>query len=116
VLLQHGSLPLHDDQAAIPSLLRPPGPAAAPVAALVPLLGYEPAWEALVEALAAGWEETLGVRLVPGALTADEAARAQRRRARYEDPAWTWHGPLRPAPAAFAAGEGPSTSNPEGEG
>jgi lipoyl(octanoyl) transferase len=93
VLLQHGSLPIEDDQSTVAALLRadaavpPPG---AP-ATLAALLGAAPAWDALVEALAAGWKESLGVRLRRGGLTAVEEGRAQAHRARFEDPAWTWH-------------------------
>ncbi len=92
-MLQHGSLPIHDDQSAVPSLMRPgaivpPGDAPATLAAL---LGREPGWDELVDALAAGWTETLCGVLERGELTGDEAARATAHRARYEDPAWTWH-------------------------
>lgn len=93
VMLQHGSLPIHDDQSAVTQLLRAdvPAPAAEPPATLAGLLGAAPAWDALVDALAAGWEEALGVRLVRGGLTDEEMQGAEGLRARYEDPAWTWH-------------------------
>lgn len=94
VLLQHGSLPIHDDQSAVAELLAADAGVAAPAdppATLVELLGGEPAWEALVEALAAGWQEALCVRLMRDALSGQEARRAEGHRARYEDPAWTWH-------------------------
>jgi hypothetical protein len=55
------------------------------------LLGTAPAWETLVDALAAGWQEVLCARLERGALTGEEARRAEGFRVRYEDPAWTWH-------------------------
>jgi lipoyl(octanoyl) transferase len=92
VLLQHGSLPLEDDQSAVAGLLRHPegSQSTAPPATLADLLGAPPGWDVLTDALAAGWEEALGVRLRPGALTADEAAAAVRHRIHYEDPAWTW--------------------------
>src|SRR5690606_22973046 len=49
--------------------------AASGVTSLDAVLGAPPAWDAVVAALAAGFEEVLGVRLVPGALLADEASR-----------------------------------------
>ena len=93
VMLQHGSLPIHDDQSAVPGLMRlgaivPPAGAPATLAAL---LGREPGWNELVGALAAGWTATLGGVLERGAMTEEEEARAKAHRARYEDPAWTWH-------------------------
>jgi len=93
VLLQHGSLPLHDDQSAVAALLAEPGAAAAeaPPATLAGVLGREPAWEELTAALAAGWEEALDAVLVPGALTDAERAAAQAAAERYAAPAWTWH-------------------------
>jgi len=93
VMLQHGSLPLHDDQSAVPGLMLPGAAviAADPPATLAGLLGREPGWDEMVDALARGWAEALGAVLEPGDLTGDEAARAMARRARYEDPAWTWH-------------------------
>ena len=93
VLLQHGSLPIRDDQSAVAGLMRAgcvSGPAEPP-ATLAGLLGREPAWEELVEALAEGWRRTFDVRLEPGELSPAEARRAEAHRARYEDPAWTWH-------------------------
>jgi lipoyl(octanoyl) transferase len=93
VLLQHGSLPLEDDQALVPSLLppdeRPPEPAS-PTATLASLLGTAPAWEALTAALAAGWHEATDAAIRPCALSAAELVAAARHRVRYEDPAWTW--------------------------
>ena len=93
VMLQHGSLPIHDDQSAVPGLMLPgQGVAAADApATLAALLGREPAWEALVDALAEGWMETFGAELERGGLSEVEEARAKAHRARYEDPAWTWH-------------------------
>ena len=98
VLLQHGSLPIHDDQRLVAELRvgeseegeGTEGGDGAP-ATLAALLGAEPAWEALTRALAAGWEEALGVTLRADALTAEEEARAAALAARYAAPAWTWH-------------------------
>jgi lipoate-protein ligase A len=93
VMLQHGSLPIHDDQCAVPGLLRP-GAIASPTdapATLAALLGREPGWDELVDAIAEGWTEVIGGVRERGALTGEEAARAKAHQARYEDPAWTWH-------------------------
>jgi lipoate-protein ligase A len=93
VLLQHGSLPIEDDQSAVAELLLPDFDVAPaePPATLAGLLGAAPAWDALVDALAAGWRGALGVRLERDALSGEETQRAEGHRARYEDPAWTWH-------------------------
>jgi lipoyl(octanoyl) transferase len=93
VLLQHGSLPLHDDQSAVAALLLEPAPGAAetPPAALVEVLGREPEWGELTAALAAGWETGLGAALSPGPLTAAEETMARVVAERYASPAWTWH-------------------------
>jgi lipoate-protein ligase A len=95
VLLQHGSLPLEDDQSSVAALLRADfaAKAASPIlpATLADLLGTVPPWERLVEALAEGWEEALGVRLRRDAPTGEEMRGAEGHRVRYEDPAWTWH-------------------------
>jgi lipoyl(octanoyl) transferase len=93
VILQHGSLPLHDDQSLVSRVLIEPDPSSdeAPPATLAEVLGREPAWDELTAALAAGWAESLGAVLAPGALTADEAAAAHAGTERYAGPAWTWH-------------------------
>lgn len=93
VLLQHGSLLLHDDQDAVRTLLRDPPArddqdAPATLAALLPRL---PAWETLAAALAAGWEDATGLGVEPSAPTEAERRRAAVHRVRYADPAWTWH-------------------------
>lgn len=93
VLLQHGSLPLHDDQSTVAALLADPDPAAAeaPPATLSEVLGREPAWEELTAALAAGWEESLGAVLTADGLAEAECAAARAAAERYAGPAWTWH-------------------------
>ncbi|HYJ79586.1 MAG TPA: lipoate--protein ligase family protein [Longimicrobiaceae bacterium] len=91
VLLQHGSLLLEDDQSAVPGLLLAGGTVAPAPASLAALLGRVPGWEELAGALAAGWEEALGVELRREALTADEEERAAALAERYAAPAWTWH-------------------------
>ena len=93
VMLQHGSLPIEDDQSAVALLLRADVQAATPEppATLAGLLGAPPDWDSLVDALAAGWAETLCAALRRDGLTGEEVRRAEGHRARYEDPAWTWH-------------------------
>jgi lipoate-protein ligase A len=112
VMLQHGSLPIHDDQSAVPALMLPGHAVAAgdAPATLAALLGREPGWSELVDALAEGWMETFGGELERGGLSGVEEERARVHRARYEDPAWTWH---RQAPLGAggraAGGNGPLT-------
>lgn len=93
VMLQHGSLPIQDDQSTVALLLRGGAPADAPEppATLAGLLGAPPEWDALVEALAGGWREALGVRLERDGLSGQEVRWAEGHRGRYDDPAWTWH-------------------------
>ncbi|HEU0052308.1 MAG TPA: lipoate--protein ligase family protein [Longimicrobium sp.] len=97
VLLQHGSLPIEDDQSLVSSLTVADAASSMPPvgeggsAALAALLGRVPEWKALTGALAAGWTAALGARLRADALTAEETARAEEARARYASPAWTWH-------------------------
>lgn len=90
-ILQHGSILLHNDQELV-ERLRVDGPPVAdvPAVGLAELLGAEPVAAELEQALAAGFEETLGLPLVGEALTAREEKTAKLRRARYEDPDWTW--------------------------
>lgn len=115
VLLQHGSVLLEDDQGLAAALLgggaADGGTAALPVrtvgaaagdgaasssypaaasgvTSLDALLGAPPAWDAVVAALAAGFEEVLGVRLVPGALLADEASRIAAEAERFRSREW----------------------------
>ncbi|HYH82548.1 MAG TPA: lipoate--protein ligase family protein [Longimicrobium sp.] len=93
-LLQHGSLPLHDDQSAVAGfLLAPDGSAvdADAPATLAEVLGREPGWDELTAALAAGFAGTLGIRLRADGLSAAEEACAARAAERYSGAAWTWH-------------------------
>jgi lipoyl(octanoyl) transferase len=102
VILQHGSLPLHDDQSAVAAFVlaapdAPPqahfadaSPADAP-ATLAGVLGREPEWSELTAALARGFTETFGVRLRADGLGARELERAAEGAARYAGAAWTWH-------------------------
>ncbi len=91
VILQHGSLPLEDDQGEVAALLRQPAAEGDRPAALVPLLGRAPAWEELTSALAEGWREALGAEVREGAAGARERERAAVLAERYASPAWTWH-------------------------
>ncbi len=76
-ILQHGSLLLRFDPAALAAVLRSPVPAdlaamlAARAVGLEELLGRPLEWPELTAAMAAGFGEVLG-QLVPGRLTADE--------------------------------------------
>lgn len=90
-VLQHGSILLHNDQELV-ERLRVDGPPVAevPAVGLAELLGAEPDPRELEAALEAGFEETLGRPLARGALAPEEEERAAERRARYEDPGWTW--------------------------
>ncbi|HEU4557894.1 MAG TPA: lipoate--protein ligase family protein [Longimicrobium sp.] len=97
-ILQHGSLPLHDDQSAVASfVIGSPGDASdaaetvdAP-ATLADVLGREPAWDELTRALADGFAGTLGIHLRVDALTSAEAEAAEEGAGRYAGAAWTWH-------------------------
>lgn len=92
IVLQHGSLLLEGDQADVRRwLLDPPAPDPADEpATLAHFLAPVPAWEAIVEAVAAGWEEALGVLLEPSVPTPNERKRTVLAERRYEDAAWTW--------------------------
>jgi lipoyl(octanoyl) transferase len=91
VLLQHGSLPIHDDQSQVADLLAEgDAPPEAP-ATLAALLGTAPGWSELTEALRAGWTRATGIALQPCTLEPRELERAGLLTARYASPAWTWH-------------------------
>jgi lipoate-protein ligase A len=98
IILQHGSLPLHDDQSAVAALVIgatdgdvADGGAAEAPATLVGVLGREPDWDELTRALADGFERTLGIRFRACGLTQAEAEGAAQGAARYAGAAWTWH-------------------------
>jgi lipoate-protein ligase A len=101
VLLQHGSLLLDGDQSVILSLLAarggptlpaPSRPGAAPpgAATLAALLGAAPPRAAVEEALVAGFEEIMGIRLARVALSSDEERAAARWEGHFGSAAWTW--------------------------
>ncbi len=93
VMLQHGSLLLHDDQAVLASIglnpaaaLTPPG---AP-ATLSDFLDPLPDWEALTSALIAGWSSEFGAEPRPDALSAGESARVPGLLRKHQDLEWIW--------------------------
>jgi lipoyl(octanoyl) transferase len=93
VILQHGSLPLHDDQSAVAALVigSPGDDAADAPATLAEVLGREPGWNELTRALAGGFAAALGIRFRADGLTRDEADAAEEGAGRYAGAAWTWH-------------------------
>jgi len=81
VLLQHGTLLLHADVALLARLLRLPAALtsdqlAQRLVALDEVLGYQPTFEAVVEALVQGFEQTWGITLVAEGITPAEQERA----------------------------------------
>ncbi|MBI4504366.1 MAG: lipoate--protein ligase family protein [Chloroflexi bacterium] len=96
-LLQPGAVPLGGDPARVVDLLalQPEARAAlrarlaARSATLAALLGRRPDWVAVARAVAGGFAQTFGLRLVEGDLTAEERALAEcARRERYASLAW----------------------------
>jgi len=87
-ILQHGSLLLDGDQGLIAELVAGP-PAPAP-ATLASALGRVPDPAELVEALCAGFEAALGIRLAHGTLSRAERERARALEAHFSSDAWTW--------------------------
>ncbi|HEX6589554.1 MAG TPA: biotin/lipoate A/B protein ligase family protein [Longimicrobiales bacterium] len=59
-------------------------------ATLEALLGRTPTDAEMVEALTAGFEAEIGIRLAPGSLSADEVRRLPDAEARYRSDEWTW--------------------------
>lgn len=90
VVLQHGSLLLDGDQRRVSALLREPGPTEEAPAVLATYLQPLPSWDALVNGMVAGWQESVGGEFRRSEPTASEIARAEILTARYADPAWTW--------------------------
>lgn len=97
-ILQHGSIPLMLETAAIFQLLRLP-PAeqerqaahlAGQAISLTEAVGRELSWSEAAAALAAGWEQEFGLRMQEGQLTATEQERAAALVAeKYGNRAWT---------------------------
>ena len=87
VMLQHGSLLLHDDQ----TLLARLGPAVRGTAgSLADHLDPLPAWTELTGALTAGWEEVFGRAPLPAEPGAAELRDARQLMKRHADPEWIW--------------------------
>ncbi len=101
VILQHGSLMLELDCAALYELFlvrseqtrqRLISDLESRVAALNPVLGRAPSHEELVAVLSAGFEEALAIELAPGELSAQERQLAEELRLRkYVNDEWTLH-------------------------
>jgi lipoyl(octanoyl) transferase len=94
VILQHGSLLVSGSQSAAEDLLvaRPAGVGEADSGwtTVAAELGGCPEWTALVGAVVAGFEATLGTTLAPSGLAVAEARRAAALRPGYESETWTW--------------------------
>ncbi|MDI3281364.1 MAG: biotin/lipoate A/B protein ligase family protein [Bacillota bacterium] len=103
-VLQHGSILLEFDVDRLLAVLnlagqgRPGGGEGgaelrrrllAGVASLAQLLGSPPPPARVAEAVAAGWQERLGMAFQPGELAAEERALAERLRAKYAGREWT---------------------------
>lgn len=87
VMLQHGSLLLHDDQSLLAQIGPPVGGAAGTLAEhLDPL----PDWSELVEALRSGWEEVQDTRLRSDEPSASELRRAGELARKHADREWIW--------------------------
>lgn len=94
VLLQHGSILLEEDQDDVFELfgdeaVRFTGNVDRP-ATLGGLLGSVPAEAALVHAMVAGVEDTIGIRLADSALSPEDRERLPALVERYGSPEWTW--------------------------
>jgi len=92
--LQHGSILLVDEQPVVDALRIGGGDVAGERSsggiALDDVLDEPPSEAALLDALARGFELEFGAEVVPGRLTAQEAAEATAMAPRFADPAWTW--------------------------
>jgi lipoate-protein ligase A len=90
-LLQHGSILIDGRQERVDALRSRPAPTSTDTSvALAELLGSVPAWDSLLNALARGFEQVLGVCLQPAPLDEGERALAGRLEETYRDDAWTW--------------------------
>lgn len=92
VMLQHGSLLLHDDQGLLAQLSMDAGPRLngdAP-ATLAEFLPRVPDWSTLTAALAAGWQEEIGEDLEPEVPADEEFARMPRLLRKHRDLEWIW--------------------------
>lgn len=89
-ILQHGSILLEDDQDAVRSLQFDPGPPTEPPATLSEATAEPVSMDALVRALAAGFEALIGTPLAPARLEPQEYERATALAAKYRSAEWTW--------------------------
>lgn len=88
VLLQHGTIPLRWNLDAVTALFGEPFVTA--LTSLEQLLGRSVRFSEVADAVAVGFEQALGIALVPGALTPTEKALAELLvKAKYATPAWT---------------------------
>ena len=93
--LQHGSVLLGADPARIRAVFPREADPTTGMTTLAGVLGRSPGFDAVVEALAAGLAEALGVPLVPGGLSPDESALTDALVAsKYRTEAWTAEGRL----------------------
>jgi lipoyl(octanoyl) transferase len=88
-ILQHGSILLDGDQAAVDVLLGQPG-SSQPATALMRILKRRPDWWELVAAFRTGFEQVLGIALAPDCLATHELARARELTNTYAATEWTW--------------------------
>ena len=104
--LQHGSVLLGADPARIRTVFPGEADPTAGMTTLAEVLGSAPAFDAVVEALAAGFRDALGVRLAPAGLAPEESAQVDALIAgKYGTEAWTMLGRLpdeAEAPASVA--------------
>jgi len=91
--LQHGSILLGADRVRLRQLFPKEGDPLAGMTTLGDALGHRPAFDEVVEALAAGFSAAHGLDLVPGGLTEAEETLMQRLiREKYGTDAWTARG------------------------
>jgi lipoate-protein ligase A len=91
-LLQHGSILIESDQSLVAALqtVRAADPADDGAIGLATLLGRAPDPGELVEAVRAGFEQVLGIRLCASVLTGEEQARVAQLERHYGADTWTW--------------------------
>jgi len=90
--LQHGSILLGADRARLRQIFPREGDPLAGMTTLEDALGRRPAFDEVVEVLAAGFREAHGLELTPGGLTEAEERLMQRLlREKYGTDAWTRH-------------------------
>jgi lipoate-protein ligase A len=99
VVLQHGSLPLHGDLTRLAACLALPDEAereklrralADHAGTVEQILGRRVSFDEAAAAMQAGFSEALDLKLIPGKLSPDEIALADKlAREQYGDPAWT---------------------------